>query len=326
MAGLYEIWRNKAVADEDEPGAFVWSATVITTSGRGLRRAHPRPDADARRAGALRPPGSTRRSTTPASSHRCWSRPLPAGSRPTRCPRRSTTYRNNGEPTWSLPLAPVDERPASPASCSTRDDRRQVRVIATDTATPACTPTAPANRSRRWCSATGPAGARTRPTWWRLAEALPRQGISVFRIEQPWHVAGKKVAARPGLLDDGHRSPASTRSASARRWSSAAAAPVRGWPAGWHRRSGRSAASRWRSRCTRRAGPRRPGCPSWSAPACRRSSCRGSATRSVGPTSSLTPSSSRSIPDADHGFAVPKRAALSQEETSRSSSRRSSSG
>ncbi len=31
MAGLYEIWRNKEVA-EDEPGAFVWSATVITTT------------------------------------------------------------------------------------------------------------------------------------------------------------------------------------------------------------------------------------------------------------------------------------------------------
>ena len=30
MAGLYEIWRNKEVP-EDEEGAFVWSATVITT-------------------------------------------------------------------------------------------------------------------------------------------------------------------------------------------------------------------------------------------------------------------------------------------------------
>lgn len=39
-----------------------------------------------------------------------------------------------------------------------------------------------------------------------LAEALPRQGISVFRIEQPWHVAGKKVAARPAVLDDATRS------------------------------------------------------------------------------------------------------------------------
>jgi predicted alpha/beta-hydrolase family hydrolase len=34
-----------------------------------------------------------------------------------------------------------------------------------------------------------------------LATALPKQGISVFRIEQPWHVSGKKVAARPEVLD-----------------------------------------------------------------------------------------------------------------------------
>jgi putative SOS response-associated peptidase YedK len=31
MAGLYEIWRDASIA-EDEPGAFVWSATVITTT------------------------------------------------------------------------------------------------------------------------------------------------------------------------------------------------------------------------------------------------------------------------------------------------------
>jgi putative SOS response-associated peptidase YedK len=31
LAGLYEIWRDPAVA-EDQPGAFVWTATVITTS------------------------------------------------------------------------------------------------------------------------------------------------------------------------------------------------------------------------------------------------------------------------------------------------------
>jgi putative SOS response-associated peptidase YedK len=30
MAGLYEIWRDPAV-DEDQPGAFLWTATVITT-------------------------------------------------------------------------------------------------------------------------------------------------------------------------------------------------------------------------------------------------------------------------------------------------------
>ena len=32
MAGLYEIWRNNEFADDEEPGAFVWSATVITTT------------------------------------------------------------------------------------------------------------------------------------------------------------------------------------------------------------------------------------------------------------------------------------------------------
>ncbi len=31
MAGLYEIWRNGSVA-EDDPGAFLWTVTVITTT------------------------------------------------------------------------------------------------------------------------------------------------------------------------------------------------------------------------------------------------------------------------------------------------------
>jgi predicted alpha/beta-hydrolase family hydrolase len=34
-----------------------------------------------------------------------------------------------------------------------------------------------------------------------LAEGLPRNGISVVRVEQPWHVAGKKIAPRPAVLD-----------------------------------------------------------------------------------------------------------------------------
>lgn len=36
-----------------------------------------------------------------------------------------------------------------------------------------------------------------------LAAALPRQGFTVVRVEQPWRVAGKKVAAAPGVLDVG---------------------------------------------------------------------------------------------------------------------------
>lgn len=35
-----------------------------------------------------------------------------------------------------------------------------------------------------------------------LASELPREGISVIRVEQPWRVAGKKVAPRPEVLDE----------------------------------------------------------------------------------------------------------------------------
>lgn len=35
-----------------------------------------------------------------------------------------------------------------------------------------------------------------------LAAALPGQGISVVRMEQPWRVAGRKIAPRPEILDE----------------------------------------------------------------------------------------------------------------------------
>ncbi len=42
MAGLYEIWRNREVG-EDEPGAFLWTVTVITTQAEDeLGRIHDR--------------------------------------------------------------------------------------------------------------------------------------------------------------------------------------------------------------------------------------------------------------------------------------------
>jgi predicted alpha/beta-hydrolase family hydrolase len=34
-----------------------------------------------------------------------------------------------------------------------------------------------------------------------LAAELPRQGISVVRVEQPWRVAGRRIAPRPEVLD-----------------------------------------------------------------------------------------------------------------------------
>ncbi|MBU2075606.1 MAG: hydrolase, partial [Actinobacteria bacterium] len=38
-----------------------------------------------------------------------------------------------------------------------------------------------------------------------LAADLPRQGITVARFEQPWRVAGRKVATPPPTLDAGLR-------------------------------------------------------------------------------------------------------------------------
>lgn len=35
-----------------------------------------------------------------------------------------------------------------------------------------------------------------------LAAALPGQGISVVRMEQPWRVAGRRIAPRPEVLDE----------------------------------------------------------------------------------------------------------------------------
>lgn len=42
-----------------------------------------------------------------------------------------------------------------------------------------------------------------------LATRLPRQGVSVVLFEQPWKVAGRKVATPPRTLDDGLRAAAS---------------------------------------------------------------------------------------------------------------------
>ncbi|WP_374206398.1 alpha/beta family hydrolase [Streptomyces sp. WAC04114] len=38
-----------------------------------------------------------------------------------------------------------------------------------------------------------------------LAEALPAHGVTVARVEQPWRVAGKKLAPAPKTLDTGWR-------------------------------------------------------------------------------------------------------------------------
>lgn len=151
-----------------------------------------------------------------------------------------------------------------------------------------------------------------------LAAGLPRHGISVVRIEQPWHVAGKRVASRPEALDE-----ATIACVNAIRVRSPLIL------------GGRSAGAR--VACRRAAGlgavgvvalafplhpPGRPdksrlpeldgvGLPTLVVQGERDSF--GSAAQLEG--GARLGREVVGVPDADHGFAVPKRAALSQEET-----------
>lgn len=146
-----------------------------------------------------------------------------------------------------------------------------------------------------------------------LAKELPKRGITVFRIEQPWVVAGRKVAPRPEVIDIGTiagingirvRTPLIV--------------------------GGRSAGARSACRVARQLGA--VGCVALSFPLHppgRPESTRLPELRAVGlPT--LVVQGERDafggpqefpasidlvvVPGADHGFAVPARAALSGEE------------
>ena len=62
------------------------------------------------------------------------------------------------------------------------------------------------NRSRRPVATLllghGAGGGIDSPDLAALAADLPRQGVSVVRVEQPWRVAGKRVAPQPRILDE----------------------------------------------------------------------------------------------------------------------------
>lgn len=147
-----------------------------------------------------------------------------------------------------------------------------------------------------------------------LAAALPRQGISVFRIEQPWHVAGRKVASRAEALDEATR-----RCMDAIRVRTPV---VLGGRSAGARVACRSAASLGAVGCLALSFPLHPpGRPERS----RLSELLGAGVPTFvvqgerdsfgGPDSFPESVELTVIPEADHGFHVPKRAALSQEET-----------
>lgn len=147
-----------------------------------------------------------------------------------------------------------------------------------------------------------------------LAAELPRKGISVFRIEQPWVVAGKRVAPRPEILDVG-----TTACVNAIRVRTPLVL------------GGRSAGARSACRLARRLGAvgclalafplHPPGHPERSRVGELRSVglpllvVQGDRDAFGGPDQ--FPGSTRlvAVPDADHGFAVPARSEHDREST-----------
>ena len=126
--------------------------------------------------------------------------------------------------------------------------------------------TEPAARAAPWCSATAPAAAWSPPTCSRSTAEAAAAGWRVVRVEQPWRVAGRRIAPAPPRLDEGW-----TAVLDALRADGGLTGPlVLGGRSAGARVACRTAAdagggracSRWPSRCTRRAGRRRAAPPS----------------------------------------------------------------
>ena len=146
-----------------------------------------------------------------------------------------------------------------------------------------------------------------------LADALPRQGYAVALLEQPWRVAGKKIASAPPTLDVGLE---------------AAAAVLRA--RGPLVVGGRSARARSAARCASRLGA--VGCLALSFPLhppgrperSRLAELTGAGVPTLvvqGERDAMgTPEEFPEgtdlavVPEADHGLKVPARAALSQDD------------
>jgi len=148
-----------------------------------------------------------------------------------------------------------------------------------------------------------------------LAKALPGQGITVFRVEQPWHVAGKRVASRPEVLDE-----ATVACLNAIRVRTPL---VLGGRSAGARVACRLAVPMGAVGCLLLAFPLHPPgstpdktrLPELLASGVPTFVVQGERDAFGGPEAFPEHVELTVIPDADHGFKVPKRAALSQEET-----------
>jgi uncharacterized protein len=159
----------------------------------------------------------------------------------------------------------------------------------------------------------GAGGGVEAPDLAALAAALPRQGISVVRVEQPWRVAGRRVAPAPATLD-----AATVCCLNAIR---VRCPLVLGGRSAGGRVACRLAAAMGAVGCLALAFPLQPpgkrdsrvhellnvGLPTFVV--------QGERDRFGGPSAFPDGVDLTAIPDADHSFAVPRRAAMSQEET-----------
>ena len=225
--------------------------------GRGLPRPHPRPDAaDARRPSAT-PPGWTRDPRRATTCSTCWSRPRPAGSRPSRSPRWSPTSATT-VPSWSSRSRWRSCRTSTPTG---RADAGRAAVP-----TPHGDARLVVRRARRPVATLvlthGAGGGIDAPDLVALAATLPQQGHLGDAGRAA--VAGRRQEGRPGAAGDRRVLPRGAgrmrvrtplvlggRSAGARsacRIARGVGAARRAW--------------RWPSRCTRPAGRRSRGSPS----------------------------------------------------------------
>ena len=193
MAGLYEIWRDPD-KDKTEPDAFWWTSTVLTTTAEDeLGHLHDRmpllvePDRwDTWLDPAL--DGTAERDTLLGSARARGARAAP------------------GLPGVPRGQLRAEQRPAAgrPAAGG-----RGLSVAVKARLTTIETPHGPARVHRHQASlpvATlllghGAGGGVGAVDLQRLAQLLPRRGITVVLVEQPWRVAGKRVASAPPVLD-----------------------------------------------------------------------------------------------------------------------------
>ena len=158
-----------------------------------------------------------------------------------------------------------------------------------------------------WPSATAPAAASRPATSGPSPPPCPPHGVTVALVEQPWRVAGKKLAPAPRTLDTGWRGlwPALAKHG----LPVVAGGPQRRRPGGLPHRDRQLGAAAVLALSFPLHPPGKPeksradellgaGCPpSW---------CRAAATPSGAPRSSPRATRLVEMPYADHGFAVPE--------------------